>query len=216
MHPNRSHLDACRGFTLVELLVVLGVLAILISWGLGTVRGGMEKARAVTCLNTMRQVGTAVQMYGADHDNRLPNTSHRRASDGSSLSWTVTLKDYLGSDFSPRCPCNSESPAVATYGWNDCLTDTAGEGIPASRCRTPSATFLLAESADNYTAEHFHFSEVRTRVTYSLFQRSVAVDRHGKNAHYLFVDGHVEALTPDQIKTRLNANPTSDNPLIKP
>jgi prepilin-type N-terminal cleavage/methylation domain-containing protein/prepilin-type processing-associated H-X9-DG protein len=204
----------CRnGFTLVELLVVLAITTLLVALGWGAVRGGMEKARALTCLNSMRQVGLAVQMHATDHAGRLPNTSHRRAPDGSSLSWTVTLKDYLGPDFSPRCPCNPDSPAVSTYAWNDSLTESTGEGIPITRCRTPAATLLLGETADGYYSEHFHFASARSRITYNQFKSSVAVDRHGKFAHYLFVDGHVEALGDSEIKNRLN---TPNSPFIKP
>jgi len=202
-----------RGFTLVELLAVLVVLAILVTLGWGAATGGIEKARATTCLSSLRQVGAAVQMYAADHGDRLPDTSHLRAADGSSLSWTVTLGEYLGEGFVGKCPCNRESPAAVTYGWNDCLTETGGGGIPVSRCRTPAATMLLGESADGYTSEHFHFASARSRITYNQFKSSVSVDRHGNDAHYLFVDGHVEALTPLEIKSRLN---TADSTFLKP
>lgn len=202
-----------RGFTLVELLAVLVVLAILVTLGWGAASGGIEKARATACLSSLRQVGAAVQMYAADHDNRLPDTSHMRAADGSSLSWTVTLEDYLGQGFVGKCPCNRESPAAVTYGWNDCLTETGGEGIPLARCRTPAATMMLGESADGYPSEHFHFASARSRITYNQFTSSVSVDRHGNDAHYLFVDGHVEALTPLEIKSRLNA---TDSTFLKP
>lgn len=213
MLTNPSSDPGRRGFTLVELLVVLVVLAILGTLGWGAASGGIEKARATACLGSLRQVGAAVQMYAADHDDRLPDTGHVRAADGTSLSWTVTLEEYLGADFIGKCPCNRKSPAAVTYGWNDCLTETGGEGIPFSRCRTPAATMMLGESADGYTSEHFHFASARSRITYNQFTSSVSVGRHGKNAHYLFVDGHVEVLTPLEIKSRLNA---TDSTFLKP
>lgn len=201
------------GFTLVELLVVLAILAILVALAWSGASGAIEKARATACLGSLRQVGMAVQLYAADHDNRLPNTSHQRAGDGSSLSWTLTLADYLGKDFIGKCPCNRTSPAAVTYGWNDCLTENGGEGIPLARCRTPSSTLMVGETADGYTSEHFHFSAARSRITFNQFKSSVSVDRHGKKAHYLFVDGHAESLASADVRNRLNAPNTT---FIKP
>jgi prepilin-type N-terminal cleavage/methylation domain-containing protein/prepilin-type processing-associated H-X9-DG protein len=206
-HPGRS------GFTLVELLVVLAITAVLIALGLGAVNGAVQKAQSLKCLDSIRQVGIAAQLYTGDQGGRLPNSSHRRAPDGSSLSWTQTLSEYLGSDFIGRCPANHTSISAVTYAWNDNLTETSGEGIPISRCRTPSSTLMLGETADYYTSEHFHFAGARSRVTYNQFKSSVGVERHRNRAHYLFADGHVESLTPPEIKNRLNA---PNSPFLKP
>lgn len=201
------------GFTLIELLIVVAVIAILITLGLGAASFAAERGRAATCLASMRHFGTAVQMYVSDHNARLPNTSHVRAPDGSSLSWTVTLAEYLGSDFIGKCASNAKSPAAVTYAWNDCLTDAQGQGISLLACRTPASTLLLGETADGYLSEHFHFASSRTRITFNQFRTSAAVDRHDGFAHYLFVDGHVEALSPDSIRNRLN---TTNSTFIKP
>jgi prepilin-type processing-associated H-X9-DG protein/prepilin-type N-terminal cleavage/methylation domain-containing protein len=201
------------GFTLVELLVVLTITAVLIALGMGATNGAVQKTHSLKCLDSIRQIGVAAQLYTGDQGGRLPNSSHRRAPDGSSLSWTKTLSEYLGPDFIGRCPANHTSITAVTYAWNDNLTETSGEGIPVSRCQTPSSTLMLGETADLYTSEHFHFASARSRITYNQFKASVGVERHRNRANYLFADGHVESLTPSEIKNRLNA---PNSPFLKP
>jgi prepilin-type processing-associated H-X9-DG protein/prepilin-type N-terminal cleavage/methylation domain-containing protein len=57
-----------RAFTLVELLIVIAVIAILAAILLPTLGNAKLSARRITCVNNLRQLGLASQMYWDDHE----------------------------------------------------------------------------------------------------------------------------------------------------
>ena len=61
-----------RGFTLVELLVVIAVIAMLVALLIPAVQAAREAGRRMTCANHMKQIALAVANYANAHDDRLP------------------------------------------------------------------------------------------------------------------------------------------------
>jgi prepilin-type N-terminal cleavage/methylation domain-containing protein len=70
MRCNRS--QRVGGFTLVELLVVIGIIALLISILLPSLSKAREQGKRITCLSNLRSFGQLLQMYANEHKGRVP------------------------------------------------------------------------------------------------------------------------------------------------
>ena len=105
-----------HGFTLVELLVVIGIIALLISILLPALSRAREQANRVACLSNLRQLGMAMLGYTNDNKERFP----RPSSSATIEDWIYwqpgqipdegRLVQYLGGRFIPklfRCPSDA-------------------------------------------------------------------------------------------------------------
>lgn len=62
-----------HGFTLVEMLVVMSIIMIMASMMLPSLTRAKEKAKTITCVNNLHQLGLAMRMYVDEHNGKYPN-----------------------------------------------------------------------------------------------------------------------------------------------
>ena len=133
-------------FTLIELLVVIAIIAILASMLLPALSSAKEKARRAGCQSGLRQLGLALQMYGGDNGEKLPQG--RRDDGVTHTIWISTntfnaIKQYSATNMS-TCPslAGTFQYYLYPYGWVIGYSYNGGHkkpwsGEPAPRWESP-------------------------------------------------------------------------------
>src|SRR5215472_16127508 len=103
----KSYWRLNQGFTLTELLVVIGIIAVLISLVLPAMGKARAAANSAACLSNLRQLGTGWSMYIAESRGRLPDdvwSTPTTPEVAWMLSWLGILDSYKVRGDALRCP----------------------------------------------------------------------------------------------------------------
>ena len=221
-----------KGFTLIELMVVIAIIAVLAGLLLPALAKSKSKAIQINCLSNMKQMGVGLLLYSEDFNGQLPGNFHHNTDPD--FTWTDALSPYLGEVDSIRLcgadPRKKEKHDLngTSYIMNDHLTtplfNAFGEMVePAIRLdqlKDPSATVLFFEASDQLAVSAISSACVACSRSWNLggwknVIKDIQPDRHrsgpstedrsnGK-ANYLFADGHVQLVDARIVKSMIEA-----------
>jgi prepilin-type processing-associated H-X9-DG protein/prepilin-type N-terminal cleavage/methylation domain-containing protein len=217
-----------RAFSLIELLVVIGIIAVLLALLFPALANAQRAARTVACQSNMRQLGQQLYMYA--HENKgfvIPMIDDPTADGGlrglgSKLPpkerWPAVVFKVKGpepetnipADYCPKviiCPADLDALSGHTYALSN---------PPAIHgCKLGSSDFGgLSSSEVVLAAEKVTFkNDYYIEPNLQDFSEALAWYRHGmrRGANYLFFDGHVELRMPKDVVRGLDPWQTHDD-----
>lgn len=204
-----------NGFTLLELLIVIGLVAALIGLSIPALRYARDSARTAKCLSNSAQVSTSITTFSGLNRNRLPE-NRTIVGDGEYITWRAQMRQegYLSDAESWECPSHKNpgprselgyesgslecvGDVVSSYAlnghvlWRYGLTDDNAK-ISDTVIRRPSHTILIAETNRS-------FANLRVSNPYiaNYFGDSPGPYGywHRGDAVYSFQDGHSEVIS---------------------
>jgi len=207
------HVLAKRGFTFVELLVVLAIMVVLIAILLPCVSRARQQAETVQCTSNLRQVGMALLIYADEPDGCLfpdhmgwdsDHVGPVYPDDGSPGEFHDVWPLVVFNVWNPPillCPADQQPAGQHSYILNEHMSyynEKYGRPLPAHR--SPSDVVLMGEKTSDVPDYYMEYGD--------FVQGKVDKFRHGLHvgSNYLMLDMHVET----SIVTPLNSEQLLD------
>lgn len=167
------------GFTIVELVVVVAVLAVLVGIAVPVYQQVTARGRAAHCMNNLRQIGGALNLYLGDNNFTMPVlVAARESQDDEEAALDTELEDYVSGREVFRCVGDRGGiwrETGTSYFWNSLLNGQQS-GQLEMMGRRPGAAGIPVVS----DKESFH-------------------KRVGDEVNVLYADGRVE----EEVKFRV-------------
>jgi len=160
----------------------------------------------------MRQIGLAILQYADTHRGEFPKNAHA----GATQSWVYTLAPFMEDVDAIRiCPDDPKGAdrvlvKSTSYIINGYLTASREDAVrKLTKLKATSKTITIFEGSDQrdlgFTKEHCHpwgwFSatNIHAGTVLAAMKAEAQTDRHESVSHYLYADGHVDAVGEEQI-----------------
>ncbi len=178
-----------RGFTLVELLVVISIISLLLAVLMPALSKAREAGRSVVCNSNVKQIGLALTMYADDWDDWYPCASMRLDwADRDPAGWMVQLYPFLEEKEIYRCPNKPNKKSDYSYFLGARAAYIYAGGTFASvdrrKIRYPQM-FVLGGDTDYPFVEPDCDKDDYT-------QNCLGYSVHSKGQCILFADGHTK------------------------
>lgn len=215
MIMKRTNVKGRNGFTLVELLVVVAIIAVLLALVVPQGFRMMEEARRTQCRNQLRDLGVAMLLYASDHDGWLPAREERHINlaegefrdfeyDGQPRGFTYHILK-LADDGYVNDPASWKCPSDRWNGPNRRFTVTVADDFDMFRSQLNASYVYVAGFNVGSSRENFSVAAVLADESNAIENGTVTpgdmppIDEdaaHGANyRNVLYLDGSVLGLT---------------------